>query len=78
MINLRHAVNHARHGDWDKAHQMVHADDSLLGSWLHGIVHLQKGELENAGTLYARARRNFDQRGTAEQELGKLESELQD
>lgn len=78
MINLRHAVVHARHGDWDKTHLMVRADESLLGTWLHGIVHIQEGDLENASFWYAKAGRNFAQHGSAEEELGKLESELQD
>lgn len=78
MINLRHAVKHARSGDWEKAHLMAQADDSLLGSWLHGIVHIKEGDLENAGYWYGKAGRNFTQRGSVEDELGKLESELLD
>lgn len=78
MINLRHAVKHARNGDWVKAHEMAQADDSLLGSWLHGILHFYEGDLENAAHWYAKAGRNFMQRGNPTAELNKLEGELQD
>ncbi|MDP5239088.1 hypothetical protein Q9Q94_06070 [Uliginosibacterium sp. 31-16] len=78
MINLRHAVKHARSGNWARAHEMAQADDSLLGSWLHGILHIHEGDLDNAGYWYAKAHRNFAQHGTVEEELGKLEAELLD
>jgi len=78
MINLRHAVKYARSGDWSKAHAMAQADDSLLGSWLHGILHVQEGDLPNAGYWYAKAGRNFVRRGSVDDELDKLEAELLD
>ena len=52
----------ARSGNWARAHEMAQADDSLLGSWLHGILHIHEGDLDNAGYWYAKARRNFAQR----------------
>ena len=27
-------------GQWDAAHRIAQADESDLGSWLHGIVHM--------------------------------------
>ncbi|MBS1207670.1 MAG: hypothetical protein H6R19_68 [Proteobacteria bacterium] len=78
MINLRHAVKHARSGDWAKAHEMAQADDSMLGFWLHGILHIQEGDLANAGYWYAKAGRNFVLRGSVDDELGRLEAELFD
>lgn len=78
MVNLRHALTHARHGDWDKAHQLAQTDDSLLGAWLHGILHVQDGDLENAEYWYARAGRLFSNRGTVPEEIERLEAELLD
>lgn len=78
MINLRHAVKHARGGDWARVHEMAQADNSLLGSWLHGIVHVREGDLGNAAYWYAKAGRHFERRGSVEDELEKLEGELLD
>jgi len=78
MVNLRHALHHAQHGRWDKAHQMVQNDDSMLGAWMHGILHIQEGDLSNAAYWYERAKRNFTVRGSVEEELGRLEAELLD
>ena len=45
-------------GDWEKAHAIVQNDDSELGCWAHGIVHLLEGDLGNARYWYrARASR---------------------
>ena len=34
-------------------------DDTALGAWLHGIVHIQEGDLDNARYWYRRAKREF-------------------
>lgn len=78
MVNLRHAIGLARHGDWEKAHALVQTDESLLGAWLHGILHCAEGDLDNARYWYSKAQRNFAQRGDITAELGKLEDELVD
>lgn len=78
MINLRSAATLARRGDWKAAHALVQADDSLLGAWLHGILHVMDGDLENAAYWYARAGRNFAGRSSPLEELARLEAELQD
>ncbi|MFT3735454.1 MAG: hypothetical protein QM776_10570 [Rhodocyclaceae bacterium] len=78
MVNLRHALTHARRGDWEAAHRMVQADDSMLGAWFHGILHAQEGDLSNARYWYERAQRSFASRGNTDEELERLESELLD
>lgn len=78
MVNLRQAVTHARRGEWGAAHALAQADDSLLGAWLHGILHLMDGDLENAAYWYTRAGRNFAGRSAPAEELARLEAELMD
>ena len=43
-------------GDWQKAHAIVQNDESQLGCWAHGIVHMLEGDLGNARYWYRRAR----------------------
>ena len=53
------AIRHLREGDWSKAHTLVQNDESALGCWAHGIVHLMEGDLGNARYWYRRAHRLF-------------------
>jgi len=46
-------------GDWQAAHLILQEDDSALGSWGHGIVHIMEGDLDNARYWYRRAGRRF-------------------
>jgi hypothetical protein len=65
-----------RSGRWDEAHNLVQNEDSPLGAWLHGILHMQEGDLEDAEYWYGQAHRHFHGRGTLEEELGQFEAEL--
>jgi len=56
---LARALEHLRAGEWQAAHELVQKDESTLSSWLHGIVHLQEGDLKNAQGWYTRAARPF-------------------
>jgi hypothetical protein len=76
MIDLRHVLAHMRAGRWNDAHNLVQTDDSQLSAWLHGILHIQEGDLEDAEYWYGRADRNFRSRGTLCEELERLEAEL--
>lgn len=78
MVNLKHAIALARHGQWEEAHRMVQDDDSMLGAWFHGILHVQEGDLPNAEYWYRRAARSFAGRGSLDEELARLTAELQD
>lgn len=68
------ALLHA--GRWSEAHDLVQKDDSATAAWLHGILHLQEGDLEDAENWYLRADRNFRNRGTLTQELALFEQSL--
>jgi uncharacterized membrane-anchored protein len=59
--NLLRALQQLENGDRESAHAIAQDDASMLGSWLHGIVHLHEGDLGNARYWYARAHRRFPQ-----------------
>lgn len=50
-----------RNGDWQGAHAIVQNDDSALGNWAHGIVHLMEGDRDNARYWYRKAKRPLPQ-----------------
>ena len=53
------AVRYLKKGDWEKAHAIVQTDETTLGCWAHGIVHIVEGDLGNARYWYRRAHRSF-------------------
>jgi len=56
---LQSALVQLAKGDWDAAHKIVQSDESPTGCWIHGIVHVMEGDLENARYWYGRAKRTF-------------------
>ena len=46
-------------GAWEEAHAIVQPDKSAEAAWLHGIVHILEGDLDNARGWYKRAERDF-------------------
>lgn len=65
-----------RAGNWRAAHDMVQLDTTEPGAWLHGLLHVQEGDLEDAEYWFGRAGRNFRGRGTLDEELEQLETLL--
>ncbi|RYG11535.1 MAG: hypothetical protein EON92_10300 [Burkholderiales bacterium] len=76
MDTLCDVLIHMRAGRWREAHNLVQDDDSPLAAWLHGILHIQEGDLEDAEYWYGKADRNFRSRGTLEQEIARFEAAL--
>jgi hypothetical protein len=74
---LQQVLQHLHAGRWNVAHDLVQRDSSLHGAWLHGILHLQEGDLEDAENWYDRAARHFRSRGTLAEELAALEAALE-
>lgn len=68
------ALLHA--GRWTEAHNLVQDDGSPLAAWLHGILHIQEGDLEDAEYWYGNANRHFRSRGTLQEELALFEAAL--
>ena len=76
-MNLLHEVlTHMRAGRWREAHNLVQDDGSELGAWLHGILHIQEGDLEDAEYWYSKTDRHFRSRGTLDEELARFEAAL--
>jgi hypothetical protein len=76
MTILRQVLVHLRAGRWTEAHNLVQTDASLLAAWLHGILHIQEGDLEDAEYWYGKANRHFRSRGSLEEELERFEAAL--
>lgn len=71
---LKDVLDLLRAGQWLQAHDRVQHDPSELAAWLHGILHVQEGDLEDAEHWYDRAGRNFRERGSLVQELDRFEA----
>lgn len=76
MTNFHQILSHMRSGNWNEADNLVQEDDSLQAAWLHGILHIQEGDLEDAEYWYGKAERNFRNRGTLDEELKRFEAEI--
>ena len=46
-------------GDWQHAHGIVQQHETQYACWLHGIVHVLEGDLDNGRYWYKRAQRTF-------------------
>ncbi|WP_367849220.1 hypothetical protein [Rhodoferax sp. WC2427] len=73
---LTQVLAHLRANRWTEAHNLVQTDNSPLSNWLHGIVHIQEGDLEDAEYWYDQAGRNFRSRGSLAEEMERFEAEL--
>lgn len=73
---LQTVLDHLNAGRWSEAHHLVQSDASARGAWLHGIVHLVEGDLEDAEYWYTQANRPFRSRGSLCEELDSLAREL--
>lgn len=76
MSDLRQTLNLMQAGRWNEAHDRIQHDDSLLAAWLHGLLHLQEGDLEDAENWYNRAARHFRSRGSLQEEMALFEAAL--
>ena len=70
------AIRHLKKGDWARAHDIVQHDESKLGCWAHGIVHLVEGDLGNARYWYRRASRPFPKDRDVDREVAELTQAL--
>lgn len=76
MATLSEIAELMREGRWKEAHDLVQRDDSALAAWLHGLLHLQEGDLEDAEYWYDRAGRHFRSRGSLAQEIESFQAAL--
>ena len=75
-VLLREVFAHLKAGRWTTAHDLVQQVDSTAASWLHGIVLIHEGDLEDAEYWYERAGRNFRQRGSLDEEIAAFDEGL--
>ena len=78
MKLLHEVLTHLHAGRWSEAHNLVQDDGSELAAWLHGILHIQEGDLEDAEYWYGKANRHFRSRGTLDEELERFEANLRE
>ncbi len=76
MKTLTDAVALLEAGNWEAAHGIAQANDTQLGAWAHGIVHMLKGDRRNAGYWYGRAGRELPGQERIADEIAALKSEL--
>jgi hypothetical protein len=76
MNDLRDVLALMKGGRWNEAHDRVQHDATDLGAWLHGLLHLEEGDLEDAENWYDRANRRFRSRGPLADELALFETAL--
>lgn len=67
-----------RSGHWREAHNLIQTDGSLMAAWLHGILHVQEGDLEDAEYWYGKSGRHFRSRGTLNEEVDAFEVEMKE
>ena len=75
---LNTAIRHLQRGDWQKAHAIVQNDNTDLGFWAHGIVHMLEGDMGNARYWYRRAHRVFPKDADPQSEIAALAVALKD
>jgi hypothetical protein len=71
-------VRHLQKGEWDQAHAIVQDDESRLGCWAHGIVHMLEGDISNARYWYRRADREYPTKVDIDMEVAALASALKE
>jgi hypothetical protein len=72
------AVRYLKRGEWEKAHRIVQEDESTLGCWAHGIVHVLEGDIPNARYWYRRAHRPFPAAFDADLEVTALATAIKE
>jgi hypothetical protein len=74
---LARAVELLAAGNWQPAHEIVQKEQSALAAWLHGIVHILEGDLDNARGWYRKADRVFPGADAVQAEIGAARQAVQ-
>lgn len=53
--DYRRALDLARDGEWDQAHELVQAHEDRMACLIHGYLHRVEGDLGNAAYWYRQA-----------------------
>lgn len=73
---LARALDHLEAREWQHAHEIVQKEEGPLAAWLHGIVHILEGDLDNARGWYKRADRAFPGREAVQAEIAAARREI--
>lgn len=46
---------HAKHGNWEEAHNIAQDIHTRMGSWIHALLHLIEGDQWNADYWFSKA-----------------------
>jgi hypothetical protein len=76
MDTLLQAVHFLERGQWAEAHAIVQRDETPMGAWLHGLVHILEGDNDNARYWFRRAGRAFVEPVELATELADAKREL--
>ena len=75
-MDLLDGLRLLQRGEWDQAHRIAQADDTALGSWLHGIVHMAEPDENNSRYWYREASRPFPGMSALDAEMAAFEHAL--
>ena len=67
LEQMAQAMQLAKQGDWEGAHQIAQDSDSPEAAWVHAYLHRQEGDDGNAAYWYRRAEKPFPQLSLAEE-----------
>lgn len=70
-VNHLKALDLARDGHWDEAHDLVQAYSDKLSCLIHAYLHREEGDMDNAAYWYHRAGGDMPD-NTLEEELERL------
>ena len=62
-----HSLELAAQGDWDSAHKLIQNYNDSLACLIHGYLHRQEGDLDNAAYWYNRAGQQLPDNSLAEE-----------
>jgi hypothetical protein len=55
LSDLLQSLWYSKAGQWEKAHEIAQDIKTPQGSWVHGFLHREEGDLSNAGYWYRQA-----------------------
>ena len=76
LSDHRRALDHLKRREWQKAHELVMDLEDRVAYHMHGLVHRQEGDMENARYWYAKAGLPLPRSLRLAAELKKIESEM--
>ncbi|MEE9411555.1 MAG: hypothetical protein V3V22_00745 [Methylococcales bacterium] len=70
-VDHKKALDLAREGKWDEAHQMIQSFSDQMSCLIHGYLHRVEGDLKNARYWYNRANMTMPE-NTLEEEINRI------